>query len=140
MSLFGFLRMLSISDSCLASWFSINSQKEEMPSRCSKPSIIQTRHKKHPPRLAKTDKLIEEKRSRTPDHRPRRTSKSQSTRELAAAWHDLDSKTEVAALLSIEGAIEYIRNVSDSAGETHILVTGGLHLVGGAIAVVEDEH
>ncbi|KAJ5714319.1 uncharacterized protein N7483_011500 [Penicillium malachiteum] len=49
-------------------------------------------------------------------------------RELAAAWHDMDPSTDVAALPSIEDAIDYI------------LVTGSFHLVGGALSVLEGQN
>ncbi|ODM20664.1 hypothetical protein SI65_03717 [Aspergillus cristatus] len=58
-------------------------------------------------------------------------------RELADVWHDLSPETEVAALPSIEGAVEYIKNINGGVGESQVLVTGSLHLVGGAIAVLD---
>ncbi|OJJ85115.1 uncharacterized protein ASPGLDRAFT_147873 [Aspergillus glaucus CBS 516.65] len=59
-------------------------------------------------------------------------------RELANIWKDLNPGTEVAALSSIEGAIEYIKNINGGVGESQVLVTGSLHLVGGAMAVLDD--
>lgn len=59
-------------------------------------------------------------------------------KELANVWKDLNPGTEVAALSSIEGAIEYIKNINGGVGESQVLVTGSLHLVGGAMAVLDD--
>ncbi|PWY88567.1 folylpolyglutamate synthase [Aspergillus sclerotioniger CBS 115572] len=60
--------------------------------------------------------------------------------ELVDVWHGLDSSTEVAKVLSIEEAIEYVRNIKGGTPETEILVTGSFLLVGGALMVLEDKH
>lgn len=58
-------------------------------------------------------------------------------KELANVWKDLNPGTEVVALSSIEGAIEYIKNINGGVGESQVLVTGSLHLVGGVMAVLD---
>lgn len=40
-------------------------------------------------------------------------------------------------LLSIEEAIDYIKNINSGVGESQVLVTGSLHLVGGAMAILD---
>ena len=60
-------------------------------------------------------------------------------RELADVWQNLDPNTEVAALPSIEEAIDYVRDINGGAGETQVLVTGSFHLLGGVLSVLEGD-
>ncbi|KAJ5493671.1 hypothetical protein N7463_009758 [Penicillium fimorum] len=60
-------------------------------------------------------------------------------RRLAELWHQFDPMTKTAALASIEEAIEYAKNIVCDVDKTMILVTGSLHLVGGALSVLEGE-
>lgn len=59
---------------------------------------------------------------------------------MAGVWHELDPDAEVAALPSIEDAIEYIRHIKGGAEEISVLVTGSFHLVGGALSVLEGDN
>ena len=52
----------------------------------------------------------------------------------------MDPNTEVAALPSIEDAIDYVRNIDGGGRETQILVTGSFHLVGGALSFLEGQN
>ncbi|KAI1942771.1 Folylpolyglutamate synthetase [Ophidiomyces ophidiicola] len=59
-------------------------------------------------------------------------------RQLAEVWRELDPTTiEVAALSSIEEAIDYVSKIDDGSGEVQTLITGSFHLVGGAISILE---
>jgi folylpolyglutamate synthase len=65
---------------------------------------------------------------------------------LATTWSDIDSTAEVHVLRTIEEAVQKARDVAkdyrDVQGqdvETMVLITGSLHLVGGAIEVLETE-
>ncbi|KAJ5826605.1 hypothetical protein N7447_003368 [Penicillium robsamsonii] len=60
-------------------------------------------------------------------------------RRMAELWHQFDPMTETAALASIEEAIEYAKNIACDVDKTMILITGSLHLVGGALLVLEGE-
>jgi folylpolyglutamate synthase len=64
-------------------------------------------------------------------------------KQFAGKWKSLDPTASVTLLGSIEEALEYARSLA-KAGEdnetpckVHALVTGSLHLVGGAIGVLE---
>ncbi|KAF2132103.1 FolC bifunctional protein [Dothidotthia symphoricarpi CBS 119687] len=61
---------------------------------------------------------------------------------LAATWSEIDSSAEVQVLKTIEEAIGAARAIArdwakDSTVEVMVLVTGSLHLVGGALEVLE---
>lgn len=57
---------------------------------------------------------------------------------LRDAWKELDGEAEVAVKGSIEEAVEWVRNVADTANaEVEVLVTGSVHLVGGFLEVLE---
>ncbi|KAF2020347.1 FolC bifunctional protein [Aaosphaeria arxii CBS 175.79] len=65
---------------------------------------------------------------------------------LARTWSEIDPSAEVCVLKTIEEALETVRSVArlsnlDGAenAETMVLVTGSLHLVGGAIEILETE-
>lgn len=59
---------------------------------------------------------------------------------LAAKWHELDPKTEVVVIGSVEEAIGKVEKINGGAGETQILITGCLHLVGGALSIIEGQN
>ncbi|KAI1487993.1 tetrahydrofolylpolyglutamate synthase [Biscogniauxia mediterranea] len=63
---------------------------------------------------------------------------------FAKRWKELDPKAQVVVLPTIEEAIEYVRGVAgkldDGDGEgkqVRALITGSLHLVGGALGILE---
>ncbi len=60
---------------------------------------------------------------------------------FAAKWKSLDPVAFVAVVPSIEEALEYVRNLAKGKGdekEVQAFITGSLHLVGGALSVLED--
>ncbi|KAF2218941.1 putative tetrahydrofolylpolyglutamate synthase [Elsinoe ampelina] len=63
--------------------------------------------------------------------------------KLAETWREVDPTCEVEVLKTVEEAVERAREVAKAAkeeeGETKVLVTGSLHLVGGVIEVLESE-
>ncbi|KAG6253746.1 methionine-synthesizing 5- methyltetrahydropteroyltriglutamate--homocysteine methyltransferase [Claviceps purpurea] len=63
-------------------------------------------------------------------------------RRLAERWKALDPHCEVVVLPSIEEALGYARRVADAlegrGGKAQAYVTGSLHLVGGALGLLED--
>jgi folylpolyglutamate synthase len=61
---------------------------------------------------------------------------------LANTWSDIDSSAEVQVLKTIEEAVTAARSIArdwakGTDGEVMVLVTGSLHLVGGALEVLE---
>jgi folylpolyglutamate synthase len=60
---------------------------------------------------------------------------------FAAKWRDLDPSAEVSVVPSIEEAIDKARALSasvDTDSQTvQALITGSLHLVGGALGILE---
>lgn len=60
-------------------------------------------------------------------------------KQLAKTWQELDPRTETATFASIEEALEFTRGITCASGQTMVLVTGSLHLVGGTIAVLEGQ-
>jgi folylpolyglutamate synthase len=54
--------------------------------------------------------------------------------QLAETMKSLDPDVECVALPSIEDAIDYVKDK-----DVQVFVTGSLHLVGGTIAVLEDQ-
>ncbi|KAF2090925.1 FolC bifunctional protein [Saccharata proteae CBS 121410] len=61
---------------------------------------------------------------------------------LAKTWAEVDPKTEVRVLRTIEDAVKYARDIAgakaaDDGEQVMVLVTGSLHLVGGALEVLE---
>jgi folylpolyglutamate synthase len=61
---------------------------------------------------------------------------------LANTWSDIDSSAEVHVLKTIEEAVETARSIARNwakatDGEVMVLITGSLHLVGGALEVLE---
>ncbi|KAK7983855.1 folylpolyglutamate synthase [Apiospora arundinis] len=60
--------------------------------------------------------------------------------QFAEKWSSLDPKTKVVVLPTIEEAINYVRKLGEGVdeGETvQALITGSLHLVGGALGILE---
>jgi folylpolyglutamate synthase len=63
-------------------------------------------------------------------------------KQFAAKWKSLDPEVSVAVVSSIEEALDYAKALAKGGGngveeEVQVLVTGSLHLVGGALAVLE---
>lgn len=61
-------------------------------------------------------------------------------RELQSAWQELTGSTSspvVQVLPSIEDAIQSVGELG--GGETHVLVAGSLHLVGGVMSHLKDQ-
>ncbi|KAF1982571.1 putative tetrahydrofolylpolyglutamate synthase [Aulographum hederae CBS 113979] len=59
---------------------------------------------------------------------------------LARTWEQVDAETEVKVSKTIEEAVEWCREVAregEEQGEVMVLITGSLHLVGGALEVLE---
>ena len=57
---------------------------------------------------------------------------------LAQTWNEVDPDTEITIKKSIEEAIGWCKEVSEQAqGNTAVLVTGSVHLVGGVLEVLE---
>ncbi|KAI4159953.1 MAG: hypothetical protein LQ342_006169 [Letrouitia transgressa] len=57
---------------------------------------------------------------------------------LQSAWRELDEQTEVKVEGTIEGAVEWVKEVArGTEGEVMALVTGSVHLVGGFLEVLE---
>lgn len=52
-------------------------------------------------------------------------------------WEAMDPGAAVVLSESIEGALKYVRGLTDQKGEVQALITGSLHLVGGALGVLE---
>jgi folylpolyglutamate synthase len=64
-------------------------------------------------------------------------------KQFAAKWKSLDPEASVAVVSSIEEALDSAKALAKKDGneiekEIQVLVTGSLHLVGGALAVLED--
>lgn len=62
--------------------------------------------------------------------------------QFAAKWKSLDPEVSVAVVPSIEEALDYAKAFAEGNGqkvakEVQVLITGSLHLVGGALAVLE---
>ena len=56
---------------------------------------------------------------------------------FAAKWSELDPKAKVVVIPSIEESINYVRALEDSKGVS-AFITGSLHLIGGALSLLED--
>lgn len=64
-------------------------------------------------------------------------------KQFAAKWKSLDPEVSVAVVSSIEEALKCAKALAKGDGkevekEVQALITGSLHLVGGALAVLED--
>ena len=61
-------------------------------------------------------------------------------RRFADKWSELDTRAKVVVLPTIEEALDYARQVGDGLGDGEralAYVTGSLHLVGGALGILE---
>jgi folylpolyglutamate synthase len=58
---------------------------------------------------------------------------------FAEKWTSLDPKATVTVVASIEDAIDYVRRLAkeDSGNVVQGFITGSLHLIGGALEVLE---
>ncbi|KAF7538955.1 hypothetical protein G7054_g2533 [Neopestalotiopsis clavispora] len=71
---------------------------------------------------------------------PEAIQKLTAQHQFAEKWSSLDPEAKVVVLPTIEDAIDYVRDLSqDVQGEETVqaLVTGSLHLVGGALGILE---
>lgn len=60
---------------------------------------------------------------------------------FAEKWSSIDPKSKVVVLPTIEDALNYARGVAEAAPEGEVVqayVTGSLHLVGGALGILEE--
>ena len=55
-------------------------------------------------------------------------------KELAKAWEEVDPKATTHVCRTIEEAVGIVRSLE---GETEVLITGSLHLVGGLLEFVD---
>ncbi len=61
-------------------------------------------------------------------------------RRFADKWSELDPEAKVVVLPTIEEALDYARHVGEGLGpgeQVQAYVTGSLHLVGGALGILE---
>ena len=60
---------------------------------------------------------------------------------FAEKWKELDPTAKVTVLPSIEGAINHVRELTkgldNEEGTVQAFITGSLHLVGGALGILE---
>lgn len=72
---------------------------------------------------------------------PEAIQKLTQQRMFAEKWSQLDPSAKVTVLPSIEGAINHVRELAsdlDGEGDTvQAFITGSLHLVGGALGILE---
>ena len=61
-------------------------------------------------------------------------------RRYAQIWKILDAKTEVYIKETIEEALNFAKVVGDAHNGMEALITGSLHLVGGALHVLNRMH
>jgi len=54
-------------------------------------------------------------------------------------WKDFDPKAEVSLERTIEGALKLAREISDRDNGMQTLVTGSLHIVSGALRLLEQD-
>ncbi|KAI2641079.1 tetrahydrofolylpolyglutamate synthase [Xylaria nigripes] len=62
-------------------------------------------------------------------------------RGFAQTWAALDPSAKIAVVPTIEEAIDHMRNIGtsvDKEQKLQVLITGSLHLVGGALSILED--
>lgn len=59
---------------------------------------------------------------------------------FAAAWSQLDPAAEVRVMGTIQEAIDYARQLGHDLehGEAQVFMTGSIHLVGGALGILEE--
>lgn len=73
-------------------------------------------------------------------HDPEAIKKLSVQHSFAEKWKELDQNAKIEVQPTIEDAINYARGVARSADDTEIIqvfITGSLHLVGGALGVLE---
>lgn len=73
-------------------------------------------------------------------HDPKDIENLTQQRVFAEKWRSLDPAADVKVMSSIEGAIDHVRGLTeDMEGEESVqaFVTGSLHLVGGALGILE---
>jgi folylpolyglutamate synthase len=72
-------------------------------------------------------------------HDPADIEKMTMQRGFADRWKALDPSANVMLIPSIEEAINTARDLAERAGglKVQVLVTGSLHLVGGALGILE---
>ncbi|KAI8234386.1 MICOS complex subunit MIC60 [Colletotrichum sp. SAR 10_86] len=61
-------------------------------------------------------------------------------KQFAERWRELDPQADVRVIPTIEEALDYVRGLAESNGEgesVQAFVTGSLHLVGGALQILE---
>lgn len=61
-------------------------------------------------------------------------------RRFAEKWSSMDSKAKVMVMPTIEESLDYVRHLGDDLKESEkvqAFVTGSLHLVGGALGILE---
>lgn len=72
-------------------------------------------------------------------HDPAEIEKMTMQHTFAEKWKTLDPSANVLLVPSIEGAINTARGLAGKEGEPKVqaLITGSLHLVGGALGILE---
>ncbi|CAK7212955.1 Folylpolyglutamate synthetase [Sporothrix curviconia] len=59
--------------------------------------------------------------------------------ELADEWQKINPETKVVlAMPTIEDAVDYVRQIEGGQADVRALITGSLHLIGGALTILED--
>ncbi|CAG8947833.1 unnamed protein product [Penicillium salamii] len=57
--------------------------------------------------------------------------------EYARAWRECEPRTMVSCEGTIEGALDRARIIGRTSELAHVLITGSLHLVSGALGILE---
>ncbi|THV63705.1 hypothetical protein D6D28_10456, partial [Aureobasidium pullulans] len=83
----------------------------------------------------------EEKRDKSyrPDRNLRNRSDATKLEEYAKTWRRLDSSVQISIQNSIEDALKEARSIADTFGAAQALVVGSLHLVSGALCLLEPD-
>jgi folylpolyglutamate synthase/dihydropteroate synthase len=69
---------------------------------------------------------------------PREIESMATQHRFAERWSELDPGSKVLVLPTIEEAVSFARQLGSGHDETvQVLITGSLHLVGGALSVIE---
>jgi len=58
-------------------------------------------------------------------------------KSFADKWASLDPSANMIVTHSIEEALDYVKGLAKKEKEVHAFITGSLHLVGGALGVLE---
>ena len=56
------------------------------------------------------------------------------------AWKELDPKAQVSSQRTIEDALDPAREIGDQSNGTQVLIMGSLHLVSGALYLLEPDN